>query len=60
MKILLIALGIIIAVVVICWLAYFLVSLTVYIFQEINHEIRKTKQSWKYAWHDLQWHLKHR
>lgn len=42
------------------WLIYFIASLIVYIFQELNHEIRKGKQSFKKSMWDLEWALKHR
>ena len=53
-----IILGLIVA--ALTWaLIFFIMELTSYIFQEINHEIRKTKESWKRAMWDLEWALKH-
>jgi hypothetical protein len=59
MKILFIILGLIVAALT-WWLIFFIMSLIIYIAQEINHEIRKTKQSFKKSMWDLEWAIKHR
>lgn len=54
-----IILGLIVAALT-CWLIYFLVSLIVYIFQELNHGIRNAKRDFKQSMWDLEWAWKHR
>lgn len=58
MKILTIILGLIVAALT-WWLIFFIMSLTIYIAQEINHEIRKAKRNFKQSMWDLEWALKH-
>jgi hypothetical protein len=54
-----IILGLIVA--ALTWLLlFFIIEVMEYLFQEFNHEIHKTKQSWKRFWWDLEWALKHR
>jgi hypothetical protein len=58
MKILIVILGLIVA--ALTWFViFFLMDLTEYILQEINHEIRKAKQDFKHSMWDLEWKLKH-
>jgi hypothetical protein len=59
MKILIIILGLIVAALT-WWLIFFLMDLTCYVAQEINHEVRKAKQAFKRSMWDLEWALTHR
>lgn len=58
MKILIVILGLIVAAFT-WWVIFFLMSLTMYIAQEVNHEIRKFQKSIKRTLWDIQWTLKH-
>ena len=59
MKILIIIISLIVA--ALTWLViFFLMDLTSYALQELNHEIRKTKDAWKHAMWDLEWVINHR
>ena len=54
-----IILGLVIA--MLTWVViFFIMELTTYLFQELNHELRKAKQMFKHSMWDLEWALKHR
>jgi hypothetical protein len=58
MKILIVIFGLMVAALT-WWVIFFLMSLAMYIAQEVNHEAKKFKKSIKRTLWDIQWALKH-